>query len=360
MPKPTIEAQTVDILDAGGSLGLSRETSKDRIKSIAAQVLVTETVVRSAQAEDVLSTKPTNASGQLAGWVVEWVGNQPAGPYKLVLERAGSAQLTRGGGTEDNFTGDNVATLLTSQIKHHALTMPVTGAQLPIVTTTVYNKIAVVDNQEVGQWGLLADTSVQDSIVYTTNSKIKWQGSTPPGIVTTLLAELPDGTAFRTYTKGTDWAINQQDEFVWLIAESLRPTASHVLIAGPTQNFTYTLEYTHYTVVDLVRQTGNIDPVPVSYQDILRSAQAVGTKDGLSWNFVYPGDYHVFATRLVAPDVPVGTSYSFSGTKTKILTPEEFDVQTSGGVSGLVVLPALAAGSKLLVEYTYSMGPAYS
>jgi len=360
MPKPTIEAQTVDILDADGSLGLSRKTTKDRIKSIAAQVLVTETVVRSSQAEDVLSTKPTNASGQLAGWVVEWVGNQPTGPYKLVLERAGLAQLTRGGGTEDNFTGDNVAALVTSQIKHHALTMPATGAQLPAVTTTVYNKVAVVDNQEVGQWGLLADTSVQDSIVYTTNSKIKWQGSTPPGIVTTLLAELSDGTAFRTYTKGTDWTINQQDEFVWLIAESLRPTASHVLIAGPTQSFTYTLEYTHYTVVDLVRQTGNIDPVPVSYQDILRSAQAVGTKDGLSWNFMYPGDYHVFATRLVAPEVPVGTSYSFSGIKTKILTPEEFDVQTSGGVSGLVVLPALAAGSKLLVEYTYSMGPAYS
>lgn len=360
MAKPTIDAQTVDILDAAGSKALSRETTKEQIKSILAEVVVTETVTKTSQTEDVLTYKPTNSSSQLAGWVVDWVGNQPTGSYKLVLERSASATLVRGSGSEDTFTGNNVATLLTTQIKHQALVLPVAGTELPAVTVTTYNKVAVVNNQEVGDWSLQADVAVVDSIVYTSNSKIKWPNSSPPKIIKTIVSKLADGTTVRTFTKGTDWTINAQDQFVWLIDQSLQPLATHLLTAGPLENFEYTLEYTHYNVVELTRQTGNIDPVPVSYQDILRSTQAVGTKDGFSWNFMSPADYSVYATRLVGPSIPVGTTYSFSGTRTKTLAPEEYDVQTTNGVSALVGLPPLAPGSRLIVEYAYSMGPAYS
>lgn len=364
MAKPTLDAQTIEVLSAAPQVQLEQQTTKEQVKKVIAKLDLAETVTRGSGVTDALTCKPTNSGFGLASWVVEWVGNQPQGTYKLVLERTAVQSVTPSGGNEDSFTANNVSKIYTDQITSYEFTnLPAAGSSTPAVAVTTYDKVAVVNNQEVGDWMITSDVQVTDGIVYMSNNKIKWVGASKPPTtkIETLITTLPDGTpTSKSFVKGTDWDI-VGGAFTWLIPESQRPLAGELIDEGPSVSFSYDIAYTHLTVLDITRGSGNVDALPTAYSDMLQSTQVVGTKDGKSWNFMSPDDYSVYATAVVPPQgLSQGTTYSFTGTSTSVLPATDFDVQTTGGVSSLLVFKTLSEGSSLIVEYAYSMGPAYS
>jgi len=364
MAKPTLDAVTIEVIQAAAELQLEYETTKEQVKKVTMKLDLAETLVRGAGATDTVTCKPMNSSFNLGGWVIEWVGNQPQGTYKVVLERTATTVVNRGGSDEDTFTGNNLSALYTDQVQSYTFTnLPVAHPTLPTVSVTTYRRTAVINNQEVGEWMVTSDTSVSDGIVYSVNNKVKWTTALRPPTtrVATLITKLPDDTPTgKSYTKGTDWDI-VAGVFTWLIPEAQRPLTGELIASGTTEPFTYSLSYTQLTVVDVTRGAGTTDNLPVGYQDILQSTSVVGTKDSKSWNFISPDDYAVYATSVTPPaGISAGASYEFTGTTTTLLGQNDFNVQTADGRSRLLVNKPFAAGSSVVVEYAYSMGPAYS